>query len=72
MVDLDKLGSMLDAALARETPESLSKWLDEQEEEDRAAGIVREASRSFVDLFDETDIAALAECLSDNEDLATN
>jgi len=67
VIDLDKLDSMLDAALARETPESLSKWQDEQEKKDRAAGIVREEGRSFFDLFGETDIIALSECLPDND-----
>lgn len=69
MVDLDKLNSMLDAALARETSESLSKWLDEQEEKDRAAGIVRETGRSFFELFGETEaVSSLGcKCLIKNE-----
>jgi hypothetical protein len=30
MLDLDKLARMLDEALAKETPESLNKWYNEQ------------------------------------------
>lgn len=34
MLDLNKLQQMLDAALEKETPESLQQWLDEKDAED--------------------------------------
>ena len=37
MLDLKKLEQELDAALAKETPESLRKWLDEEEREEYIA-----------------------------------
>ncbi|MBQ2838381.1 MAG: hypothetical protein IJE73_01890 [Muribaculaceae bacterium] len=39
MINLDKLEQMLDEALARETTESLNKWLEEEQQKDRESGI---------------------------------
>ncbi len=43
MLDLDKLWRKLEDALAAETPESLTQWLDEQRRKDREAGVDRDA-----------------------------
>lgn len=48
MIDLDKLQSMLDNALASETKESLNAWMDEQIKKDLQCGILRDVEFDFL------------------------
>lgn len=54
MLDLDKLWKKLEDALAAETPESLTLWLDEQRRKDREAGIIRDTDIDFLDFPNST------------------
>lgn len=54
MLDLDKLWKKLEDALAKETPESLTLWLDEQRRKDREAGIIRDTDIDFLDFPNST------------------
>lgn len=49
MLDLDKLWKKLEDALAAETPESLTLWLDEQRRKDREADMAMSEGTGFLD-----------------------
>lgn len=48
MIDLGKLQSLLDKALASETKVSLNAWMDEQIKKDLECGIVRDVEFDFL------------------------
>lgn len=51
MVDLDKLGKMLDEALEAESVDSLSLWMEEQMKTDWECGIIRNAEFSILSSY---------------------
>lgn len=63
MINIEKLNRMLDEALAAESVESLTLWMEEQIRADREAGIIRNADFDILHLQQNSGINARQEAV---------